>query len=162
ADVYSLGVILYELLVGRVPFKAADWLETVRQAAQQEPVPVRHLQPRTPKDMETICLKCLQKVPGKRYSSALSLAEDLRRVEAGEPIAARPVGRIERSWRWCQRNPVVASLATAVFLVFAAGATVASILAVLADRRASEAITEKAAGVSARNELKKFNDDLRE
>jgi WD40 repeat protein len=121
ADVYTLGAILYELLTGRPPFRAATVLETVYQVLHTEPVPVRRLQPKTPKDLETICHQCLEKEPGKRYASAAALADDLRRFSAGEPVTARPVGAVSRLAKWAQRRPAVAALVLAVTLVAGLG-----------------------------------------
>jgi WD40 repeat protein/tetratricopeptide (TPR) repeat protein len=124
ADVYALGAILYELLTGRPPFRAATAMETVRQVLDEEPVAVRLLQPGAPRDLETICLKCLHKSAERRYAGAEELAEDLRRYQAGEPILARPVGWLERTTKWVRKRPAVAALTTATLLLAVTAAAV--------------------------------------
>jgi tetratricopeptide (TPR) repeat protein len=139
SDQYALGAILYETLTGRPPLVGTTMLETLEMVQNKEPVPPSRLQPGVPRDLETICLKCLQKEPAKRYPSTEALAEDLAHFLAGEPIQARPVSRFERAWRWCKRNPRVAILASIVLLLLV---TAGAALADLAYTRARERETE--------------------
>jgi WD40 repeat protein/serine/threonine protein kinase len=128
ADIHALGAILYEMLTGRPPFQGPSILETLEQVRSQEPVAPRRLQPTVPRDLELICLKCLEKALARRYARAEQLAEELRRYLEGRPLAlTRPVGRGERCWRWCRRNPGLA-VASGVAAVMLAGVVVVSLL----------------------------------
>lgn len=138
ADVYALGSMLFEMLTGRPPFLSATPLDTLMRLLHEEPVPPSRLQPNVSRDLETVCLKCLQKDPQKRYASAGALADDLQRFQAGEPILARPVSRPERIWRWCKRNPRIAALSSAVAVLLVTSCVALSVtgLRMLRDKAA--------------------------
>jgi serine/threonine-protein kinase len=126
SDVYSLGVILFQLLTGELPFRGNVRM-LIKQVINDDPPSLRKLDGNVSKDLETITLKCLQKDPARRYATAADLTDDLRKYLKGEPIAARPTGPLERRWRWCQRNPAVASLSAAAIGLLAVVAIVTSI-----------------------------------
>jgi serine/threonine-protein kinase len=109
-DVYSLGAVLYKLLTGRAPHSGGTAWETIRQVVSEDPVAPRQLAPSLPRDLETICLKCLEKDRRRRYATAVELAEDLRRFLDGKPVMARPIGSVERSWKWVRRHPALSLL----------------------------------------------------
>ncbi len=125
-DVYALGAVLYECLTGRPPFRAENAAATLQQVLDNEPLPPARLNPGIPRNLDTICLKCLHKEPLRRYASAAALADDLRRFERGEPIVARPVGRLERAAKWSRRRPTAATL-LATMLLLLAGVTAAAV-----------------------------------
>jgi serine/threonine-protein kinase len=163
-DVYALGAILYEILTGRPPFRADTGAVTLQLVLTDEPVPPARLNPRVPRDLTTICLKCLSKEPHRRYASAAALAEDLRRFLRGEPIAARPAGRLERLARWARRRPAAAALLAVTLLVAAAvlggagwlvGQWVVTARAVRADLREAERLQQQSAFAKAGAFLKR-------
>lgn len=158
ADIYSLGAILYEMLTGRPPFRGESAAETERQIINDEPVPPHRLNPRTPRDLQTICLKCLQKSPARRYQSASELADDLDRFKKGEPIRARRVGRFERLLKWGQRKPTsVALLAAAVALLGLSLGGGAWLLQQHAERRAELRSDIGASVIQASNLRQKYH-----
>src|SRR5207245_2833743 len=131
SDIYSLGATFYEMLTGVPPFRG-DTLEVFEQIRKSDPVAPSQLQQNIPRDLQTICLKCLEKDPKKRYASAGDLADELARYQRGEPIRARRVTRLERGWRWCRRNKAVAASMAVVALVLVSATVVSLILAVQA------------------------------
>jgi tRNA A-37 threonylcarbamoyl transferase component Bud32 len=160
-DVYALGAILYELLTGRPPFKAATPLDTVLQVVSDEPVPPTQLQSKTPRDLETICLKCLHKEPGKRYATAAALADDLRRFQAGEPIQARPVGRVERGAKWVRRNPALALMAITLMLTLIAATAISTGFGIQSRQNEADAVAKGHDLATANANLKRTADDLK-
>ncbi|HYT87381.1 MAG TPA: protein kinase, partial [Gemmataceae bacterium] len=159
SDVYALGAILYDVLTGRPPFRGKTVLETLQQLQTVEPVAPSRCNVKVPRDLDTICLKCLQKDPEKRYTSAEALADDLNRFLTGQPILARPVGPVERVVKWARRRPAVAALLAVLVLVLA-GSFVALLNLWLraegarqeADRARETAVTSRAVAVAARKQ----------
>src|SRR5205085_2813521 len=152
--VYALRLTLYELLTLKPAFDAADRFTLTDQIAHRDPPRPRSLDPRIPRDLETIVMKAIDKDPGRRYPSADDLAADLHRFLADEPIAARRIGSAERLWRWGRRNPVVASLTAAVVFVTACG-----FAATTAQTRAAQ--DERNTAQQQRDEVRAVNEQLR-
>ncbi len=152
SDIYSLGSILYACLTGRAPFVADSPVDTLLQVMKKEPVSPRELTPSVPKDLETICLKCLTKEPHRRYGTAQELADDLNRFLEGRPVIARPIGAISKTARWCRRNKAVAALLCLLFSSMAVGTYVSASYAVDAVRHARNEARHRAQAETARKE----------
>jgi serine/threonine-protein kinase len=162
-DVYALGAILYESLTGRPPFKGETPAETFLQVLQQEPVPPTQLNAKIPRDLETVCLKCLQKEPARRYADAAALADDLQRFLDGRPVLARPVGLTERAVKWVRSRPAAALLAMVLLAVSAAAAGTAVWLRQQeADRRAEKEQRQGQAREALETSLRRAGDLMRE
>jgi eukaryotic-like serine/threonine-protein kinase len=136
ADVYSLGAILYAVLTGRPPFMAGSLVETLKQVLEQDPAPPSQINSGIDKDLETICLKCLEKDPARRYATALELVDELDRYLTNQPIQARPIGRLARGWRWCKRNTQVAVLSASAVWLLIVGTIVSVMFAVSSNQNA--------------------------
>jgi hypothetical protein len=169
--VYALGAVLYELLVGHPPFVAENQLNCLQLILWQEPVPPCRLQPKIPRDLETICLKCLEKEPHRRYSSAEALADDLRRFLDGLPLCARPVGPVERCWRWARCHRSAAAL---IVVAVSALLTLMTVISLFNHRLSAElqrtseahrqvlAVGEKLYHALTREIAERLDSDLRE
>ncbi len=151
ADVYSLGVILYECLTGRTPFTGDNALTVLRQARESEPPRPSSIRAGLDRDLETVVLKCLQKEPTRRYTSAEVLADELARWVRGEPILARPVTQAERAWRWCKRNSVISSLTAAAAASLVIGAVAATSFALREQRERHRAEIAERKALDARD-----------
>lgn len=155
ADIYGLGTILYELLVGRPPFVSDSVTETLRQVALDEPTRPANLRADVPRDLEAICLKCLEKTPARRYASAEDLADDLNRFLRGEPTRVRPLSHAERLAKWCRRNPALAGLAvvTSVAAIAVTGVSLwanARLASLLGEARSARRVADERTQVAER------------
>jgi serine/threonine-protein kinase len=156
SDVYSSGVILFELLTGELPFRG-DAQMLIHQVVHNEPPSPRRFNGAVPRDLETICLKCLEKDPDRRYESTQALADDLGRFLRREPIRARPISRLARGWRWCRRNPLVAGLGGAVGMLLLLVTVAAMWVAREREQMALKSL-KGASGMAAKTVNSHFND----
>ncbi len=167
SDVYALGAVLYECLSGRPPFRADSVVQTLEQVIHTEAVSPRTLNASIPRDLETVCLKCLEKEPHRRYATAQLLADDLGRFVRGEPVLALPISRVARSRRWCRRNPTIAGLVVISALSLALGTAVSTYFAIQeaeqsqrAELKTAEALTEKQLALQAKSAAEKARSEL--
>lgn len=149
ADIYSLGVVLFQLLTGEIPFRGNVRM-LIQQIINDEPPSPRKLNAKIPKDLETICLRCIQKSPQRRYQTMSDVVNDLRRWLKREPIAARPIGRMERLWLWCRRKPVIATLTALIFLITVSGFAAVTWQWQEAERARAEVVVKSEAETRAR------------
>ena len=156
ADVYSLGAMLYDMLTGRPPFRGTSVMDTLQQLKTREPVPPIQLQPNVPRDLETICLKCLQKEKHKRYASASALADDLQRFLDGRAILARPISKLEQFWRFCRRNPKETIAATIILLIIFGFSIALGIQNGKLEKKTEEALTAKGEAETNEAEAKRL------
>jgi len=154
SDVYGIGAVLYHMLVGRPPFQGETALEVLKQACESEPLSPHLLVPGLPRDVITICLKCLEKDPRSRYSTALEVAEELARWQASEPILARPISAPERAWRWCRRRPALAAALAVVLGLLTVLGIGGPVAAVRIDRARTEAKEEAQRALTAAAQAK--------
>jgi len=161
-DVYGLGAILYECLTGLAPFRGESVAEVLRQVAEEIPIAPRLHNPRVPRDLETICLKCLQKAPKDRYKSAAAVAEDLQSFLNGEPVKARPLGPVGRTWRWCLRKPAIASLVAVLLIALVGGMTCITVQWRLAEAARKSALASDREAQELLNELIETTPAVRE
>jgi serine/threonine protein kinase len=158
-DVYGLGALLYALLTGQAPFRGESLADTLVQVREGSPVPIRKSNPKVPRDLETICARCLEREPRRRYASADAVAVELEHWLKGEPITARPVGALERSWMWCRRNPLVASLTTSVATLLILSTAISTNLALRASARARGERAHRVRAESAKDAASKARDE---
>jgi len=159
-DVYGLGALFYALLTGHAPFRGESVADILLQVREHSPEPIRKSNAKVPRDLETICMRCLERAPRRRYASADAVAEELDHWLSGEPITARPTGKLERSWMWCRRNRLVAGLTASVAVALIASTAVSTLFAVRESRRARGAQIERVRAEHAENETRKARNEI--